>query len=254
LINKTNSNDSGIAISNRSGFSLVELMTVIAVIAILVLIAIPTFGGAMEKAALNTDKANVRILNGATSAYRIESKNAGGDVFSGISSDDDRIMTLVDNGYILQMIETKSEDAYFKWEISQQIWYLFIDSAPVMLTPFGNTFEDITERFIEIILENYEENGSYGRTWGDYRYTDLGIDPEEWETAITHFIYRPSGSQLLVTPEEGFTPTVETIFGEVRTVYDNYNIIYDTITEKWYWHSIKPENEIDISTLQLVPE
>jgi hypothetical protein len=139
------------------------------------------------------------------------------------------------------------------WNIDQQIWYLYVDSEPVMLTQFGNTFIEVAQGFIDTIIEHYEESGSYGRTWGDYRYSDLGIDPEDWEDAFSHYVFRPSGSDLLVTPEEGFTPTVELVTGEVKTVYSHYNIIYDVETAKWYYHSVSPENEVDIDTLQLVP-
>ncbi len=242
------------SISNQRGFSLIELSIVIVILGILVLLAIPRINGAVEIARLNTDKANVRILNGATSAYRIENYTIGGeDVFSGLTTDAARIQELVDSSFILETIVTMSEDAKIIWNVDQQIWYLYINSEPVMLTQFGNTFMEVAQGFIDTIIKNYEENGSYGRTWGDYRFTDLGIDPDDWDEAFSHYEFRPSGSDLLVTPEEGFTPSVKLITGEVKTVYTNYNIIYDVETEKWYYRAVSPENEVDINTLQLVP-
>jgi len=232
---------------------LVELMLVVVIIGILVMIAIPRISTSVQAAKLNTDKANVRILNGATAAYRTQNSSEYVSVFMTAADDEAKIQTLVDSEYILEMIETKSEDALFAWNSEQQLWYLLIDEEPVMLTQFGNTFMDIAEGFIKVIVDNYEANGRYGRTWGDYRFTDLGLEPDEWDEAYSHYQFRPSGSDLLVTPEEGFTPSVETISGEVKTVYANYNIIYDAETGKWYYHSVKPENEIDINTLQLNP-
>ncbi len=50
---------------NKKGFTLAELLIVIAIIAILIAIAIPAFGGALENAKRQTDHANIR------SAYAI---------------------------------------------------------------------------------------------------------------------------------------------------------------------------------------
>jgi len=46
------------------------------------------------------------------------------------------------------------------------------------LTIYGDTFSEITPNIISDIQDNFEEYGSYGRTWGDYRYTDLGLETE----------------------------------------------------------------------------
>ena len=45
---------------NKKGFTLAELLIVVAIIAVLVAIAIPVFSGAVEKAGVSTDAANIR--------------------------------------------------------------------------------------------------------------------------------------------------------------------------------------------------
>lgn len=45
---------------NKKGFTLMEMLIVIGIIAILIAIAIPTFGGAQKKAKYTADVANVR--------------------------------------------------------------------------------------------------------------------------------------------------------------------------------------------------
>ena len=46
--------------TNKKGFTLMEMLIVVAIIAILIAIAIPTFTGAMNKANAATDLANIR--------------------------------------------------------------------------------------------------------------------------------------------------------------------------------------------------
>lgn len=46
--------------NNKKGFTLMEMLIVVAIIAILVAIAIPTFTSALEKAKEATDEANIR--------------------------------------------------------------------------------------------------------------------------------------------------------------------------------------------------
>ncbi len=46
--------------TNKKGFTLADLLIVIAIIAVLIAIAIPTFSGALRNARLQTDHANIR--------------------------------------------------------------------------------------------------------------------------------------------------------------------------------------------------
>lgn len=50
--------------NNKKGFTLAELLVVVAIIAVLVAIAIPTFGAATEKAARSVELANARATYG----------------------------------------------------------------------------------------------------------------------------------------------------------------------------------------------
>mgnify|MGYP001424812028 CR=1 FL=1 len=53
----------------NKGFTLVELMVVVAIIGVLTAIAVPVYNSATEKAKINAIAANLRIINGAISQY-----------------------------------------------------------------------------------------------------------------------------------------------------------------------------------------
>ena len=52
-------------LKNKKGFTLVELLVVVAIVAILVAISIPMVSGALERARTETDNANKRAAEGA---------------------------------------------------------------------------------------------------------------------------------------------------------------------------------------------
>lgn len=65
-------------LKNRKGFTLVEMLIVVAIIAILVAVSIPLVTGALDKARDATDAANERAARAAaTIEYLINDKNAG---------------------------------------------------------------------------------------------------------------------------------------------------------------------------------
>lgn len=55
--------------SGKKGFTLMEMLIVVAIIAILVAVAIPTFNGALDKARQSTDDANIRAAYAEQQVY-----------------------------------------------------------------------------------------------------------------------------------------------------------------------------------------
>jgi prepilin-type N-terminal cleavage/methylation domain-containing protein len=56
----------------EEGFTLIELVVVIAILGILIAIAVPIFTGTLSSATLATEEANVRTFESAASLYRAE--------------------------------------------------------------------------------------------------------------------------------------------------------------------------------------
>jgi len=68
--------------NGKSGFTLVEIMIVVAIIGLLAAIAIPNFVRARESAQLNSIANNLRILEGAKEQWALEQKKATTDAVS----------------------------------------------------------------------------------------------------------------------------------------------------------------------------
>ena len=64
---------------NNKGFTLAELLIVVAIIAVLVAVAIPTFMGQLNKAKVAADQANLRAAYADASAQYLTDSRAGGD-------------------------------------------------------------------------------------------------------------------------------------------------------------------------------
>jgi prepilin-type N-terminal cleavage/methylation domain-containing protein len=64
---------------NRGGFTLVEIMIVVAIIALLAAIAVPNFLRARKRSQATRILEDLRIIDSAVDQYAIENNKAGGD-------------------------------------------------------------------------------------------------------------------------------------------------------------------------------
>jgi Flp pilus assembly pilin Flp len=121
-------------------------------------------------------------------------------------------------------------------------------------TPLGTNFTEISKNMIEKIIEKFQSSGKYGRTFGDYTFTDLGLDPNDWKDPIEHIYYKPGGANLSISPEEGWSFVVNGTDGSKKVLKSSYNwnLTYNDANKQWYYHKISPENQIDITTLTTV--
>ena len=108
---------------------------------------------------------------------------------------------------------------------------------------------------IQLLEAFYAANNHYARTWGDYVYTDIGLTPADWQKPLNHITYSPGGNRLSIRPEAGYQFTVTNIVtGNTMVMKESYqwNLTYNLADKTWYYHTVSPENAIDISTLQVV--
>ena len=93
---------------SKKGFTLAELLIVVAIIAVLVAIAVPLFVGSLQKAQKARDDANIRAVRGAAAVYLLE--NSNGAVWFSDSSDDETPGTIAAAGWQVTATVTGTGD------------------------------------------------------------------------------------------------------------------------------------------------
>ena len=94
--------------SNKKGFTIVELVIVIAVIAILAAVLIPTFSGIVRRAQISADVQLCRNLNTVLSNAKAEGRIPG--------SMYDVLYLINEAGYILENLNPTSQGFYYAWD------------------------------------------------------------------------------------------------------------------------------------------
>ncbi len=235
--------------ASANGFTLVELLVTLAIIGILAGITATGVRSIMDRARLISDQANLEVLNTVTDYYAV-AENKQGEVFGSSSSDNEKLLLLVDEGYLSALPVARQAGLAFTWDEGQDIWSMGEATA---LTPLGSTFAEISRGLIELVEAFYLANGHYPRSWGSFAFTDLGLDASDFDEPIGHISYRPNGWRLGIRPEDGYQFTVQSVDGLTLTLTSqlNWNLWYDFDTEAWYYHTIAIQNQIDISTFEV---
>ncbi len=106
----------------KKGFTIIELIIVIAIMVILASISIPVYTNVLNKAKYTADQDSVAILNSLTSAYASMKEIEVADVFSGIESDEAKIALLVSESFLAETVTPAQEDAQFVWNWGTNMW------------------------------------------------------------------------------------------------------------------------------------
>ena len=150
------------------GFSLVELIVVIAVMVLLIGIIVPQFLGYVERTKRATDDYSIAMLNRITGVYAADNDITTEDIFEGFNTEVERIQELIDAGLLGFTPEPKMDNAEFAWHIPTQAWYstIYEDNIGNANSAWYNFLESSLEDYI--ITDNWTigDNGfisSFGR-------------------------------------------------------------------------------------------
>ncbi len=238
----------------KRNFSMLNLIILLLAIAVLVFLVMPGIASIFGRAQSAADSENLYLLNYSTDIYCI-TYNVSDAEFSGLGSNEARMQALMDARLIETVPEPMQKGASFSWSFDSKEWVLYLNGEAAPLTELGSTIDEISSEMMTLELKLYASTGSYGRSWGDYAYTDIGLDPAEWKNAVGHIIYTPQGSSIAVNPEKGYTFLVEDMTGSVQVLPASYNwsLLCACESGTWYFHTIEADNEINIATLQIIP-
>ena len=122
---------------NKKGFTLMEMLIVVAIIAILIAIAIPTFASSLNKARVATDEANIRSGYAAVmteiltdEAYNVEGSTTGTTPATFTLKKDGTVSTTAgDDAYTTQGKPSDNVEiagkSVNKWEKGQNVTYTY---------------------------------------------------------------------------------------------------------------------------------
>jgi prepilin-type N-terminal cleavage/methylation domain-containing protein len=120
--------------NRRAGFTLVEIMIVVAIIGLLAAIAIPNFVRARESAQLNSIINNLRIIEGAKDQYALERRlGTGADVGGSGNLEDSPLKEYIRGGKINLVIN----ESYTPNAIGEEAQ---VDTTGKLLTFEGGTY------------------------------------------------------------------------------------------------------------------
>jgi len=118
------------------------------------------------------------------------------------------------------------------------------------LSPIDRILRDFQAR----IQAYYNKYGHWPRSWGDYRFTDLGLNPADWKGPVDGIYWNPNGQYIGLGNKKGdnLQIYVTDLEGNRIKLYDGWNIWCSGTT--CYYHTVAPGNEVDISTIEVVEE
>ena len=180
--------------NNKKGFTIVELVIVIAVIAILAAVLIPTFSGIIRKANISADTQLVKNMNTALTAD--EAINGKPDSFS------DVIAIVKDAGYVLSAFNPTTEGCYVAWDK---------ETNQLLLVDGKDDFK--------VIYSANENYTAAGATWY------FAVDSEEAKAALTAKYGDTVNIEMAITTVKGLSDMLAA--GGTQEIYIDESLVLD---------------------------
>jgi Flp pilus assembly pilin Flp len=117
------------------------------------------------------------------------------------------------------------------------------------------TPQQMTADFQTRIQAFYTKNGRWPRSWGDFRFTDIGLNPADFTGLVNGVSWNPNGDKIGLANVAGDNVQlyVKDLNGNTLHLFDTWNI-WCLASGGCYYHTVAPGNEVDISTLQVITQ
>ena len=131
---------------NKSGFTLIEIVLVVAILVILTVIAVPNIVSYLNKADRASDDINLASLNNATVLFAANQNKSPADVFTGIDSDSGKMQLLVSGKYLPSIPVPKQTGAEYQFDSNSGIWTLSgnLSAAPISNVLYQSDFSSMS--------------------------------------------------------------------------------------------------------------
>lgn len=174
--------------SKKHAFTIVELVIVIAVIAILAAILIPTFTNLIRKAQISSDQTLVKNLNTSLAAHEVEA--------NGRATMYDTLEDLKESGFIVERLTPTSTGSDIVWDSKNNQFVLITKSDDGKVSYFTGTSKEISDENHRLwkIYDKMPENSEYSiylsgtNLKDDIKVSGIGIDVGE-NTQIKNIEY-----------------------------------------------------------------
>jgi Flp pilus assembly pilin Flp len=114
--------------------------------------------------------------------------------------------------------------------------------------------EKIIADFQSRMLAYYQKYGRWPRTWSPYNFTDIGLNPDDWNEPVNGLYFSPHGGEVGIAnrKDDNLQVYVDDMDGNTKTLYDGWNIWCPVSKPTCYYHTVAPGNEVDITTIRVV--
>ena len=189
--------------NNKKGFTIVELVIVIAVIAILAAVLIPTFAGIIRKANISSDTALVKNLN--TLAAGESAVNGGNKTAY------DAISVALNNGYSIENLTPTTNNYDILWDSKADRFVLVDENGAEVYPKDGNTSTnklDLFKIYEEVPARADQTYSIYLRNGFNADTVDVKVGFDAGENRKVNVNYTGSDAQEVIIRTNGGKLTV----------------------------------------------
>ena len=189
--------------NNKKGFTIVELVIVIAVIAILAAVLIPTFSGIIKKANISSDTALVKNLN--TLAAGESAVNGGNKTAY------DAISVALNNGYSIENLTPTTNNYDILWDSKADRFVLVDENGAEVYPKDGNTSTnklDLFKIYEEVPAPADQTYSIYLRNGFNASTVDVKVGFDAGENRKVNVNYTGSDAQEVIIRTNGGELTV----------------------------------------------